>query len=256
MLPALLFVLVAQASGQPTAVADLAQMKIAQPRVVAEIDTGKLKGDPVRLAFGADGSFYLRVAETDRWGNERSRHYVIATSGAVPTAADGEPAWASTYWLWKSASIAPGVPDLRFEFETREQMKTAVGSVRDAGASQSRADPSQPQVATDSAQVQKVRTVTVRLKREIIAEGVNAPVVPGRTFGWAPAPMGVLAYVNARKRLTLIDREGRKREIEGATNVLLPAWSPDGGRIAYLQKKDRKKYTLMVVDVVVGSWSL
>jgi hypothetical protein len=252
MLPVLLFVLVAQASGQPTAVADIAQLKIGPPKAFAEIDTGKLKGDPVRLAFSADGSFYLRVAETDRWGNERPRHYVIASSGAAPTATDGEPPWANAYWLWKSVSIAPGVPDLRFEFETREQMKTAVGSVRDAGASQSRADPSQPQVATDAAQVQKVKTVTVRLKREIIAEGVNAAVVPGRTFGWAPAPMGVLAYVSGKKRLTLIDREGRKHEIEGAANVLLPAWSPDGTQIAYLQKKDRKKYTLMVVDVVVG----
>ena len=42
---------------------------------------------------------------------------------------------------------------------------------------------------------------------------------------------------------------GRTIEVPGATDVLLPAWSPDGTRLAYLQKKDKKKYVLNVVEV-------
>jgi Tol biopolymer transport system component len=78
---------------------------------------------------------------------------------------------------------------------------------------------------------------------------VNKPVVPGLTFGWAPSPMGVLAFVDDKKRLVLIDRVGHKLEVPGATDVLLPAWSPDGTRIAYLQKKGKKAYTLNVIEV-------
>ena len=253
----MLFVLLLTLFGQdpsssPAAVPDIAQLSLSTPRAVAEIDASKLQGDPVRLAWNADGSLYVRAAQTDRWGNERAKHYVIAGLGGAPSPTDGEPPWAAAYWLWKSSSSAPGVPDLRFDIETREGLKTAVGSDTDGGYSQSRANPNQPQIERDLASAQKVRTTTIKLKGELIVELVNAGFVPGLSFGWAPAPMGVLTFVNDKKRLIVIDRQGRKREVQGTVDVLLPAWSPDGKRIAYLQKKDKKKYALMTLDVVVG----
>ena len=138
---------------------------------------------------------------------------------------------------------------MKFDTETQTQMTTAVGTVRDGGLSQSRGDPSQAQATADYASAQQVATVTIKLKGKVIAQSVNASVAPGLLWSWAPAPIGALAYVDSRKRLVLIDRVGQTVEFAGATDVLLPAWSPDGTRLAYLQKKDKKRYVLNVVEV-------
>jgi Tol biopolymer transport system component len=61
--------------------------------------------------------------------------------------------------------------------------------------------------------------------------------------------MGAIAYVSSKKRLVLMDSAGRKRELAGAKDVALPAWSDNGARLAYLQKKDKKTYVLMVVEL-------
>jgi hypothetical protein len=214
-----------------------------------EIDVGKLKGNPVRLAWGDDGRFFLRLAETDRWGNERGRNFILGASASEPAAVDEEPPWAVTYWAWKSSPVAPGVPSLRLDVETRQQPKTAVGSTADVSANPNKSDPSQPQIARDVASLQQVMTTTVRFKGTVVWEAANERLVPGLTFGWAPAPLGALGYVDAKKRLVLLDREGRRLEVAGTADVLLPAWSPDGKRIAYLQKKDKKRYALNLVTI-------
>jgi Tol biopolymer transport system component len=46
-----------------------------------------------------------------------------------------------------------------------------------------------------------------------------------------------------------MDREGQKQQIDGTKNVILPAWSADGSKIAFLQKSGKNKYDLFVVDV-------
>lgn len=260
MLIVLLVSLLAQNPATPPAtVPDVGTLTLSAPRVALEIDAGKLQGDPARLAWGPEGAMYLRVSQIDRWANERSKHYQLVLPAASSAASaprtgslEGEPAWASSYWLWKSASFAPGNPDLKFDVDVQVGLKTATASLRDQGLSQSGGDPSRPRIQSDVESAQQVRTTTVKLKGQVIAELVNQSFVPGFTFGWAPSPMGILAYVDAKKRLTLVDREGRTREVPGATDALLPAWSPDGRQIAYLAKKDKKKYDLMIVDVVVG----
>ena len=46
-----------------------------------------------------------------------------------------------------------------------------------------------------------------------------------------------------------MDLEGSKRDVDTVKGILLPAWSPDGSRIVYLQKKARRDYQLMQVAV-------
>lgn len=248
---AVLLVLAQVAAPTVLAPFDGAKATVSAPSTLAQIDTGKMKGSPVRLAWGEGGTLFLRTAESDRWGNERGRNYVLTVGKTEPTPMEEEPAWASLYWGWKSGLVAPGVPTLRFDVETREQNKTATGSTSQAGGvdNPNRSDPTMSQPAKDFASMQKVVTTTVKLKGEVIVETQNARVAPGLTFGWAPAPMGALAYVDARKRLVLMDRNGRRMEVPGATDVLLPCWSPDGQRIAYLQKTEKKKYAVNVVTV-------
>jgi hypothetical protein len=210
-----------------------------------------MKGDPVGLAWAADGSMlYLRTAEYDRWRNERAYHCVVPVAGGGMTPVDAVPPWAAAYWMWKAGQVAPGVPDMRFDTDTQTQIATSVGTVRDGGLSQSRADPTQTQIASDVASAQQVATVTVKLKGIVVARSANKAIAPGATWGWAPSPLGGLAFVDGRRRLVLIDRAGRTLEVGNAAEALLPAWSPDGKRIAYLQKKG-KKYLVSVVEVEI-----
>ena len=238
------------AASQALAAFDAARTSVSPTRVVVEIDGGTLKGEPVGLAWAADGSLlYLRTAEYDRWRNEQARHFLVPAAGGQIKLVDAVPPWAAAYWMWKSGQVAPGVPDMRFDRETQTQLATAAGTVRDGGLSQSRADPSQPQVASDLASLQQVATTTVKLKGTVVAQSVNKPIVPGSTWGWAPAPLGGLAFVDAKKRLVLIDRTGRTLDVAGAADAMLPAWSQDGKRIAFLQKKGRKNFVLSVVEL-------
>jgi hypothetical protein len=228
------------------------KLTFSEPRLVMELDAGKLKGTLRRLAWvGPGDQLYLRVADLDRWNNERPKHYLLPLAGTGPVAAEGEPIDASSYWAWKSGPAAPGLPSLRFDIGSVQENKTATGSTKEAPGMPNpfRSDPSSSQVAADYASMQRVTTTTLRLKGELIAEVKNEPLTPGLTFGWGPAPSGLLAFADAKKRLVVLDREGRKVEVTGATEVVLPAWSPDGKRIAYLQKKGGKKYALMIVDV-------
>jgi dipeptidyl aminopeptidase/acylaminoacyl peptidase len=246
MLAAFLAMLLGQAvASQAVAVPDVTRLTVSSPRRVIDIDAGKLGGDPAQLSWGPDQTLYLRMTQSDRWGNERSRPYLVALGAPRPAVAPTgeEPAWASSYWLWKSALLAPGIPRLEIYVETEKQLKTAVGSVRDPrGNPQSRAD-------ADLQSLQGVRKTTLKLRGVPIAELTDAPFIPGLTFGWAPAPMGMLAYVDGGKHLMLIDRDGRKREAPGAHDVALPAWSPDGRQIAYLQRMNKSKYLLMIADI-------
>jgi hypothetical protein len=235
---------------QASSLFDATRATVSPARVVVEIEAGTIRGGPVGLAWAADGSMlYLRAAEYDRWRNERAHHFVVPASGGGMTSVDGVPPWAAAYWMWKSGAVAPGVPDMRFDTDTQTQIATSVGTVRDDGMSQSRADPTRSQIASDLASAQQVATITIKLKGVVVAQSVNSPIVPGSTWGWAPSPLGGLAFVDARKRLVLIDRAGRMLDVGSAAEALLPAWSPDGKRIAYLQKRGRKNYVLNVVEV-------
>jgi Tol biopolymer transport system component len=70
------------------------------------------------------------------------------------------------------------------------------------------------------------------------------------TFGWSPEPLHAVAYVPHSGRLMLMDvLSGAKQEVPATSNVLLPAWSPDGSRIVFLQKTGRKTFALMRVNV-------
>ena len=252
MLPTLVLVLLGQVAAAAAIGFDASRATLSAPSTVLEIDSSKLKGNPIRLAWGDDGSLFLRSAETDRWGNERGRNYIVRQGQSQLVPVDDEPGWSALYWSWKSGLTAPGVPSLRLDVETREQAKTAVGLSAEAPgmvSNPNNSDPSQSQIAKDVASMQKVSTTTVKFKGNLVIEAVNQRIAPGLTFGWAPAPLGALIYCDGKKRLVAVDREGRRLEVAGVTDALLPAWSPDGKRIAYLEKKDKKRYTLNIIAI-------
>jgi hypothetical protein len=49
--------------------------------------------------------------------------------------------------------------------------------------------------------------------------------------------------------LIVFDDAGQKQELTAAKSAFLPAWSDDGKQIAWLERKDKKKYDLTIADV-------
>jgi len=71
-------------------------------------------------------------------------------------------------------------------------------------------------------------------------------------FGWAPAPLGLLAFAKREGGpLIVLDASGGRQELAGTKAAVLPAWSDDGKRIAWLERKDRKKYQLMIAGILM-----
>ena len=245
------------AAAAPAPVTDARQLKLSPPRVLAEIDTVKVQGTPVGLAWRADATLYLRVTQ----GKDKVRHYQIATvPGLSVGQTDGAPQWAANYWVWKSALAAPGEPALKIDVEQHKSQQRSIntssgsamagnnssGYAGDAGGE---AGLSGSEVAFAALNMTTVGVVTMRFKGQVVGVWTDEAPVPGMRYGWAPAPMGVLAYSDSTKRLALIDRDGHKAVVPGTADVILPAWSADGSRLVYLQKKSAQLYLLMAVDV-------
>jgi hypothetical protein len=184
---------------------------------------------------------------------------MLPLDGHAPSQADQEPAWAAEYWNWKSAQAAPGLPAFKIEIE--EQQKRVTGTASPMGGELARGglegggamDPvgagGTAGAMSAALQSQTVHYYTLRLKGEVVGEFVNAPAVPGLTFGWAPANTGLIAYANQDGRLVVMDERGQKQQVPESRAALLPAWSPDGARLAYFERTGKRKTLLQLVEV-------
>jgi hypothetical protein len=228
--------------------------KVTPPAVIMDMDAHTLKGAPVKLAWSAaPGEFYLQTAE----GYEPDvvlRHYVLTLGEKAPTAVAVEPVWASQYWTWKSTRNAPADPDLLIVVEehvdanrlpTQSLADKARGMEAGGGAIALRGAE---EVANDRKNAPRIKTLT--LNGTQIGRFVDAPLIPGLTFGWSPAGLHAVAYVNESGRLGVFDYLLKQRqEVGGTRGVLLPAWSVDGTQIAFLSKTGKKRYSLERITI-------
>lgn len=236
-----------------------AQLSIAAPQPVADLDAGKLKGDLARLAWSDDRSeFYVQTIERDRTGNPKAvHHYLVSTSSRSVKDAAGEPPWAAQYWQWKSAQASPAAPAFRISVEERTETKRAVaaptgGDLARGGTPDPTAGSTLSDAASAADTMQTAHIYALKVKTETIGEWTNAAVTPGTNFTWAPAPLRLLAF--ARRdggSIVILDPSGAKQELAGTKGALLPAWSSDGRRLAWIERKDRKTYQLMMADVSI-----
>jgi hypothetical protein len=225
------------------------------PVAIVELDMGKLKGEPWRLAWSPDSKeMYVQTVERDGHGAIKStKHYVIALDSKSVKSADQEPGWASKYWLWKSGQSSPGAPSFKIKVEQRQETVRATaaptgGDLARGGAADPTAGSSLGDVASAANQTQTLGIYALKLNDVTIGEWVNEAVVTGVNFGWAPAPNHMLAFTkrDASGPVTIVDDQGHRRDVPGSKAAILPAFSDDGMRLAWLARKDKKHFELTI----------
>jgi hypothetical protein len=231
---------------------DVSALTIGAPVTVAELDLGKLKGDLRQIGWSVDGrKLYLQTVD----GNApaaKTRHYWIAIEGGAVMGIDAAPDWATEYWAHKSDRLAPGVESIAIDVEQKiENMKFGTGSAGAADRSSNGLGADNINSASNlekAAESQHVNVVRLRVYGQVIAEFQNTQPIPGLTFSWGPEKSGAIAFTDVDGRLALMNGE-KRRMVQGVHDALLPAWSLDGQRLAWVQRAGRKKYRLMYADV-------
>jgi hypothetical protein len=234
---------------------DVSTLTVGPPVLVAEVSTSKIKGDVRRLAWKPDGTIlYLQTVE-GKPPDERFRHFALEVAGGTLTGLDREPEWAAQYWTMKQDRSAPGLPSLVIEVQQGiETLKAGVGAsgVLDRQSSPDAVAGGSPSAANlaDGAHGNQSATVTrLKLVGEDIAVWINERPFPGARFSWGPAGSGALVYTGEHGELIFFDRQKRRQAVPKVKEASLPAWSTDGGRLAYLQKKGRKTLAIAWVPV-------
>lgn len=229
--------------------------QVSAPAQVSTIDTGKLKGEPTQLAWSPDGTqLFLQTSERDAAGMTKNhRFFVMSVADGKPAPVNTPPAWATEYWTWKSNQFAPGSTMFGIQSKTEERKVSATaapmgGDLAKGGSDGGTGGTTAGDVAAARAQTQTVNVFTLTLMGEVVGEFAGQQFLPGYTFGWSPRNQ-IMAYGNQAGRLALMDAHGDKQQIDATKNVILPAWSPDGSKIAFLQKAGKNKYEFFLVEV-------
>ncbi|HEY3384301.1 MAG TPA: hypothetical protein VGK32_21285 [Vicinamibacterales bacterium] len=242
-----------------SAAIDVSTLTIGAPHIVAEIDTGKLKGEIRQLAWSPDATaIYLQTVDGD-WPNERQHHYTIPVTGGGVTTLEAQPEWAVAYWRAKQDRVAPGLPALVIDIEQKQEVvKGGVGGGAGSGMLDRESSPEKvvasgspraDSMASGNMGNDKAKVVRLMLLGEEVAVWANERVVPGARFGWGPAGSGALVRVGEGGRLVFLDRQKHSVPIIEVKDASWPAWSSQGSQVAYLQKVSRKRFVLMCVPV-------
>ena len=259
MVVALALIVLLQVAAPASRAMDAGRLVVSKPTAVAQLSGDTLPGFPLRLVWSPDGrEIYLRLVRRDRWANETLFHYFISVGDGVIRTQTREPSWAVTSWAWKSAYVCPGVPAFRIETDTRTEMRSATHSGAGGSIAQNSGDPYGPgfelgpqgqAILSGALQSQRITTITLRIKGQMVGEFINAEPIPGLMFGWGPGGFDALVYADTRRRLVVMDKTGKRHESRDIKGVLLPAWSPDGARLAWLEQSSSKKFAVTIADV-------
>jgi Tol biopolymer transport system component len=227
---------------------------------VLELDLRKLKGPLVRqLAWSPDQKeLYLQTYEANRDASVKATyHYLIPVAGGEPKAVEVPPGWAVAYQQWKSGQASPNDPTWKIDVATERKIQSATsipmgGDLARGGSVDPTGGVSVETVVAAAGQSGNVNVYTMRLSGQVVGEWVNHPIVPGLTFGWAPPGTAMIAFADRDGDLAVMDRAGNTVKVKETKDVTLPAWSPDGARIAYLEKTGRTTYVLKIAVVSPG----
>ena len=233
-------------------------LSFSEPATIATIDTDKLKGQPARLAWSPDGSqLYLQTLEGN-FGQAGAalHHYTFNAERGQKQDLPSEPDWASAYWTAKSGQVSPDGPVLKINLKSETRAERTVSTPMGGDLARGGTSIASGAAANDGVNAaynrQTIPVHSMFLNGVLVGEFVNSVIVPGLTFGWGPKGTAIIAYsADKGGRVVVMDDKGTKKEIGRTKDAILPAWSPDATRLAWLQKDGRKTFVLQVARVSV-----
>lgn len=229
---------------------------LSSPATIADVDMNKLKGEPSRMAWSADGKeIYLQTIEGVFHQPKAIRHYIITAADGKVKDVKGEPEWFAGYWAVKSHKSSPDEPstEIALSSENRTEKTTSVprgGDLARGGAvGADVTGTSSGEAIAAAANSQTITVHTMKLHGQTIGEFVNSVIVPGLTFAWAPKGSKAIAYTEPNGgKLVLMDTQGKKQDL-GVKDAILPMWSHDATQLAWLEKGGKRKFELKVAQV-------
>jgi len=234
----LMIALTAQGAG--FAPFDVASLAVAPPTSIAQLERKTLRGEPSQMAWSPDGAT-LYIQSRDGIGSAAQlRHFELHLADQFLRPLENEPEWAAEYWRNKVTELAPGMPWLQIDVtvdSTRTRVAPFAGGFASAGSA----------TGSETASSFTLAYVTLSYLGVEIGRWMTDEAKNGVTFGWGPAGSGAIAFVDRQNHLVLIDKERRLRVVPRTEGVMLPAWSPDGNYVAFLQKQGRSKFTVSSV---------
>ena len=229
---------------------------LSAPATIAELDMNKLKGEPSRMAWSPDGTqIYLQTIEGPFHQPKAIRHYVITASDGNVKDVKAEPDWFAAYWAVKSHKSSPDEPttEIGLTSENRVEKTTSVprgGDLARGGADTGSTGSSSGEAIAAATNSQTITVHTMKLHGQTIGEFTNSVIVPGLTFAWAPKGSKTIAYTEPKGgRIVLMNTQGKRQELSGTRDALLPMWSQDATKLAWLQKDGKRRFELKVADV-------
>lgn len=241
------------ATRQPWKAGSLA---ISEPSTVVALEGATLTGQPSRMSWSPDGNLlYIQTLEGS-FGrpDAKLRHFLVASTGGALREMPAEPEWATDYWIVKSDQASPDDPSTRIEPKSEARRERTTSTPQGGDLARGGTSPVSSigrDDAVDAAFNSQIAFMnTLLLHGRVIGEFDNTVIVPGLTFGWGPMGTQVIAYAETRKgRVTIMDGSGDRKEIAGTEAALLPAFSNDGGRLAWMEKAGRNKFVVRVARV-------
>ena len=227
------------------------QLVISAPSTLAVFEGAALTGQPARLAWSPDATEIYFQTRDGAFNDAAAplRHFIVTADAGVIREVQGEPDWAVDYWTIKAAQVSPDDTSIRVKLksERRRQQTTSTPTGGDLARGGTETTDESVGAAFSS---QLVYQHTMSLHGKTIGEFENTVIVPGLTFGWGPPTSRLIAYAAPPNgRVFVMDEKGKRRDVSGTKDSLLPAWSPDGVRLAWVRKDGRRKILLQVARV-------
>ena len=217
-----------------------------------------MKGTRVeRFGWSPDKTeFYVMTYEPNRDATiKEAYHYVMQVATGQTKSANAAPAWADAYWLFKSDQSAPGDASLTINV-AQERKRAETGVATPMGGDLARGGGSDTTGLTVGGAIDASRGMdfhniyTLTLKGETIGQWTDHRIQPGMTFSWGPKGTGLIVFTEKDSgRLVFMDRGGKKQRIDSTKGVILPAWTEDGSRLAYLEPRGKNRYEVIIADV-------
>ena len=210
----------------------------AEKQLVMTITSEQLKGGVVSEITWDGGVLVLQGVFARPSGELTAQYFVQPARGVTVEPRPAHTEASARYWEMKSKSLSPtGLGRVTI---TKDEKMPMYGI---ASQEQRMAD------ATDMGGTQVLHVVKLG---DLVLHERHGKIPPyeGEHWGWSPAELNKIAYVDKSGDLWTAGADGRDRQRVMRGNFTLPAWSDDGRQIAVAERKNGgRKWEISVITL-------